>query len=714
MNSDQVEQNMLMDWDYSYDRSIWTPKITQKRLQLMKEAAKEAAESRAQTAAPKGRGKGNSSSRKHQEVKEEVEEVPVVDPYEGIIRELKPQHARLVAQAKKMLLEVLRIAVSEDQSDLVKETALEIASLQGTHNPVEVHQYLSLAIAADVRAFATRMFLEAAGDSNPQRIASSRLSVLNASRRHSSSDKTTLKRYGALSITDARTRLRPPTDPDATDYEASGDLDSFVASLSKDFTTQLASVPVGSRLLTLYLDPNGSCLYTVLYEATESVASEDGTPAPSAPPLVSRVVLSDTLRNRLFKLAADWENTKSKLHKKIVIYNAEETDYLESLQEEQDSIIRALSELLQPCFDQALIAPASFDGCPLILVVDQYLFPFPLEALPIFARVSSITRDFSVAMLHRRVSNADAETEVPSKNDKKKKDDKGKGDKGAEGISSMGYVIDPMQEDKSRRMITAFDNVRPEIAQYAQMIGVTGREATPVSGQWQRLLTRNAGFMFVGYELYLSFLTPPEISNLSCAGTKLAVLLSHATNEMSHRRQSKNDNTRRPLSKELDSPYCQSLLLSVRGISTIVCNTVSISANVNTAAFTTFCGGLAEGLTVGEALQAWRVLKEWTPPEVPEPKGKKGKKRSGGSSARSNKSSARGSRPNSGRSKGGSRPGSKRASPRASPRGSPTPPPPKVEPVAFTEDGRKKKIRLYDKYNTIIVGDPTIALFFDS
>jgi len=566
---------------------------------------------------------------------------------------------------------------------VVRTIALELVQLHGAEDPAKVQEFLALAMDADVRAFSGHLYSEAAGDRNPQRLVGKRLEKLGQ-RRHETSEKATLKRFvQTQSLTHSRTDLITPSlegeeeQPHPKDMSVS----ALLQSLETQYRMQLTHVPPNANLLHLHFDPAGPCLYVALHRTAKQ----------GELPMVSRTVLSDDDRDRLFALSMRWDELKTTLHKRIVIYNAYETEYLDSLQREQQTIIDEFSGILTPCFARAMISSHVLSGKGLVVIADRHLFNFPLEALPHFNEAAFVTRDFCLSLLFRRMTGQGMEKPAETNTGRGKKADKGSGAPEANTISTVGYVVDPCKEDVSGKTVAVFEGTKKAAPATLKWDGVSGAEQAPVKGQWQRLLTRNSAFVYLGFEMYLSFVSPEELTGLSCAGTKLAMLMSHGTNEMSHRRQSKADNMRRPIEKEMDSTYCTSLLLSLRGAATVVCNTMSASSTVNNAAFQTIWAGLNGGDTVADALQGWRRMSAWSP--------------TGGPTITKSKGASRSS------SRQGSRPGSKMSS-RPSTRG-------KRESVTITEampaikfeeDGRSKLIRLYDKLNTICVGDPTLAV----
>jgi hypothetical protein len=269
------------------------------------------------------------------------------------------------------------------------------------------------------------------------------------------------------------------------------------------------------------------------------------------------------------------------------MYGAEESEYLEELQADFESVLQELDVVVHGCLDAALLKPEMLMGKNVVLVTDRALFDFPLEALPVLSCATLVSRDFSLHLIHQRQME----------------------DKEAVAKKTMGYIVDPYSQDPTGQTMHDYDVVSTSSAAIA-FSGVKGSDTVPVPGQWQRLLSKNTAFCYYGYERYLAQLSPPALAGMQCSNVRLVVLNDRATNEVSHRRQSKCDNQKRPLEKEMENVYNTGLRLSMRGVKGIICNQYAIATSVNSACHKKLLAQITQGVSVAQALNGWKYLAE--------------------------------------------------------------------------------------------------------
>lgn len=132
---------------------------------------------------------------------------------------------------------------------------------------------------------------------------------------------------------------------------------------------------------------------------------------------------------------------------------------------------------------------------------------------------------------------------------------------------------------------------------------------TPVAGEWQRLLQKSNSFVYLGFERYLSKCSPSDLASLNLTHVTLCYLGDRATNETSYRKQNKIDNQKRPTDRELSSPYNTALLLSLRGVDTVVLHQYAISSSAAGYEFCNVWDSLKLGASMGEAVQNFRTTR---------------------------------------------------------------------------------------------------------
>ncbi|XP_071337384.1 cilia- and flagella-associated protein 46 isoform X2 [Trachinotus anak] len=236
-------------------------------------------------------------------------------------------------------------------------------------------------------------------------------------------------------------------------------------------------------------------------------------------------------------------------------------------------------------------------GEHVVLLVDRKLLELPLESLSVLQEegLSSVSRDFSLQLLHSRLNREELE-KVESDN---KKDTKGgKGTKGkadqsqaikvlpANHASSSNtfpvetrnfkYIVDPYNEgifegtSLSARMKEVFETHSKHFTHLWE--GFMGSEQMPSLSEMEQLLSRCSAFIYLGMERFMANIPPAKLAALSLSECRIALLFDQVQNNTSFLRQSILDIHKSAGQLALEKPLETALLLSLAGVGCVVLN----------------------------------------------------------------------------------------------------------------------------------------------
>jgi hypothetical protein len=551
--------------DYSFDTGSWSPRWLVSALKLHAATAhlEEVGDVKTKAGGKKAPPPPKKGA-KVEEVEEPKNEVPVDKP-----APFTPVVQRMTVKAMDHLYEAIKLGLQHDQPGVVATASMELVVLTGTTDTQLVAQHLALHVSSRTREYGLKLFREAAINEAPENIVLERQEFLNAQHVHPSREKALLASYLAkTSITSQRLSLSVTLAGEEDELE-------LRARLTAEYRAMVAALPDNTAVVHLVWDKGASCTFCSVVMGS------------TGPTYVSRKVLSPAAMRNLQLLSSRWVAQRKRMQNCILMYGAEENDYLEKLQAEFDAVLHELDVVVRGCLDAALLKPEMLTGKNVILVTDRALFEFPLEALPVLSCATLVSRDFSLHLIHQRQMD---EKEAVAK-------------------KTMGYIVDPYSQDPTGQTMRDYDAVSTSGAAIA-ISGVKGSDTVPVPGQWQRLLSNNTAFCYYGYERYLAQLSPPALAGMQCSNVRLVVLNDRATNEVSHRRQSKCDNQKRPLEKEMENVYNTGLLLSMRGVKVIICNQYAVATSVNSACHKKLLAQITQGVSIAQALNGWKYLAE--------------------------------------------------------------------------------------------------------
>ncbi|XP_072306320.1 cilia- and flagella-associated protein 46-like [Eucyclogobius newberryi] len=255
-------------------------------------------------------------------------------------------------------------------------------------------------------------------------------------------------------------------------------------------------------------------------------------------------------------------------------------------------------------------------GESLVLLADQMLLLLPLEALSVLQEegLTSVSRDFSLQLLHRRLQESKSCPKVD--NSKKNKKKKTKGAKTKEDQSqaikaksfilssntilvdsnTIKYVVDPYNEGAfegtslSRRMREILETHSQLSAHLWE--GFMGSTHRPSMAEIEQLLSRCSAFIFLGMERFMGNVTPTTIAALNLSECNMALLFDLIQNQKSIARQSDLDKDKSPGHSALETPLYTALLLSVVGVGCIALNQWHSSFQHNTKNMAAVLDGL--------------------------------------------------------------------------------------------------------------------------
>ncbi|KAL0964286.1 hypothetical protein UPYG_G00321810 [Umbra pygmaea] len=443
----------------------------------------------------------------------------------------------------------------------------------------------------------------------------------------------------------------------------------------------LGELPSNLKILLLQHTPDRSTLYGAFYESNRLTDSQKSKTTPASGTLACTRVTKVTVdprallklrdraqtfgreTKRTFLKEARWcgnegmsgtgsqhqmyptSNTEEKLvsHFKAIVQEMEE--YLHPVLCQFDfSSLRnqtSIAENTQPKEREekaipdkgpAVGAPAECGDC-VVLLADWMLLQLPLEALDILQQdgLSSVSRDFSLQVLHTRL-----QREESVESDNKKETIGGKGSKGKVDQSkdikvvpvnrvlphntlpinthNFRYIIDPYNEEEydgnslSEWMKRTLEAYSGQFTPFWD--GVMGSEHTPSLSDFEQLLKNCGAFIFHGTERFLANIPPSKIVALNLSECQMVILFDMVQNSASMLRQTKLDMQKSSEQLDLERPLETALLLTLSGVHCVLLNQWHSSSRRNTLNMDSVLNNLLRaGLTSGQTVHALRKEK---------------------------------------------------------------------------------------------------------
>ncbi|XP_044070722.1 cilia- and flagella-associated protein 46 isoform X2 [Siniperca chuatsi] len=410
----------------------------------------------------------------------------------------------------------------------------------------------------------------------------------------------------------------------------------------------LAELPPNLKILLLQHSVDGSELYGAFYEMTKAPNQKGKTTQVTGTLTCSRVAKVSVCPRVLLALReqtlAFGQETRHALLKEACWHGAE--GRLEASEEHQAfprktateemlaprfrEIVQNMEDYLNPLlsqFDFSCLRPqaallqvpemtktkdkedkgSSEPGEYVVLLADTKLLELPLEALSVLQAegLSSVSRDFSLQLLHSRLNREEPE-KVESDNKKEIKGGKGTKGKGDQSQAikvtpvnhvlpsntfpvdtrNFKYIVDPHNEGKfegtslSMRMKEILETHSQHFTHLWE--GFVGSKQTPSLSEMEQLLCRCSAFIYLGMERFMANIPPAKLAALSLSECRMALLFDLVQNNASVLRQSNLDMHKSAGQFALEKPLETALLLSLGGVGCIVLNQWHSSLQQNT------------------------------------------------------------------------------------------------------------------------------------
>jgi hypothetical protein len=374
---------------------------------------------------------------------------------------------------------------------------------------------------------------------------------------------------------------------------------------------------------------------------------------------VGRLQLSSSSEADLLALCDDNAAAQRRLRQCILVYDAErDTDRVgdnggddegddnddddsgarSALAEAADvyaGIVRRTDALLSPALAMALIARRRLAGRAVTVIADPALFALPLESLSALRGCSSVSRDYSMQLLCARLSSAAARGDADAAEDSeraKKSSKKGDadGDSGVDTIvvdlRAVSCVVDVRNDSRrsdgdgdgdgdaidstATTQSSSKSQLASSLASSLSSLGVhswsTMAAVVPSLSEHQALLTRRRAFVYVGFGAFADELPVAAVAAADCSGVAFAHIADGGVNERSQRRVARGNNRKTPAQRLLSQPYDAGLLLSARGVDTLLLRVLPAAPFALAQGLDHAYRSFAAGVTVGAAAAAWR------------------------------------------------------------------------------------------------------------
>ncbi|XP_053477642.1 cilia- and flagella-associated protein 46 isoform X1 [Ictalurus furcatus] len=559
---------------------------------------------------------------------------------------------QMLEQANETLTEALSLGLQQNLPELLSDVCEELLESHSQNGPAALGQYLALLQSCVCCTEMYRVFTAACWDSSQSQVAA--LLGLQKSLKFSQANHNSL-----LSA-----------------------IDDSLHTLSKAYQhlivnpnhlSFLGELPPNLKILLLQHTKDSSVLYGAFYEKAKSTENQKVKSMQTAGGLVcSRVAKAQVQPSVLLQLRDQAQAFRQLAAQTMIkescwLRNAVQTkDYTQLkrntdrwLREHFQAIVKGMEDYLHPVLSQFDFS--CFSQCPQSIVIDEatrakdkeereaadkalpehgecvvvladtMLLELPLEALVVLqgSGVSSISRDFSLQVLHTRL-HRDEQVESDNKKERKSaKEAKGKGNQSkaikvapvsrvlpAHTLSvdsnKVKYLVGPHNDGGDGRSSPA-ETMRKILDMYSQQFtahweGVIGSEQPCCPQDLEHLLTNCSSFIFYGGEDFLTCISPDRLANLNLSGCQLAVILGlvHKSPSMWH--QSQWDIQKSKAHLALETPLECVYLLTLSGVHSVMLNQWSSSTRINAHNLEAIMENLLKtGLTSGQAVHTLRM-----------------------------------------------------------------------------------------------------------
>ncbi|XP_070772644.1 cilia- and flagella-associated protein 46 [Enoplosus armatus] len=536
---------------------------------------------------------------------------------------------QLLAEASKALSEAVSLCLQHKlPSSILADASLNMLECHGQADPAVAGQYLALfQSCCTVATMADVLSCACAGASVSQLsalLSLHRKLLLSQEERPSSMLKGVEESLNSLSKAFSRLTIYP------------------------SHLNILAELPPDLKILLLQHSEDGSELYGAFYEMTKAPNQKGKTTQVTGTLTCSRVAKVSVCPRALLALReqtrAFGQETRHVVLKEAC-WHAEgrpetseghqafrhKTATEEMLAPRFREIVQAMEDYLNPLltqFDFSCLRPqaASLQGPEMtktkekeekgssaepgenvVLLADRKLLELPLEALSILQLdgLSSVSRDFSLQLLHSRMNREEPE-KVESDNKKETKGGKGTKGKGdqSQAIKVMPVnrslpsntfpvdarnfrcIVDPHNEGnfEGTSLSTRMREILESHSQHCTHLweSFMGSKQTPSLSEMEQLLCRCSAFIYLGMERFMADIPPAKLAALNLSECRMALLFDLVQNKASVLRRSNLDMHKSAGQLALEKPLEAALLLSLGGVGCIVLNQWHSSLQQNT------------------------------------------------------------------------------------------------------------------------------------
>ena len=581
---------------FGYDESEWSPAYL---LRWKREAERERLESRMeqmeeQTAKAASSGKGGKEKEKDKEDKKRerirqpsTTSISMSDEDDGldptILMDELFQEDTLAHSAYSNLFSSLTAALESHDFSLLASASLSLVHLFTTRHPLLSSKYLSLYLSAVVNKYAIDLATGLQSASEEMVIYGEKQRLRG--RQIRSSGDSGIRGGGWCWQTgtdmldeylDDRSLLSQWTTI-PTPYEDEKE-EVVLRGWDSTYAQMLVSIPSSVSIVTLLYVPEEHSLYVTLLSSVNFPLSSR----------FSRTVLSEADEDQLHSLIRYFRSFSSILATPLASASSPASSaQLDELGSSFAANVALLTSLFALPFLRALLSSELLDDRDVILLACPLLFCLPWESVPLLHGHRSLCRDFSFAFFSRRMEQSSADN-ISREN--------------------VGYVIDAHNADAQRNMERAMS---PLIDAYGKgWKGRKGRDGALHRWEWKGLLEEGQDggvFFHVGYEPLLSAMQASTLNAVDCTGVRLAVLMDHAVKERGAAATNGTAaETGQAATGGADGGGCvydTSVLLSVRGVNTILTHAWSVSEAVNASHTFLLSNALCNGQSVALSRQ---------------------------------------------------------------------------------------------------------------
>ncbi|XP_043112138.1 cilia- and flagella-associated protein 46-like isoform X2 [Puntigrus tetrazona] len=412
----------------------------------------------------------------------------------------------------------------------------------------------------------------------------------------------------------------------------------------------LGEMPPSFKILLLQHSEDSSVLHAGVYEKVRTSETQKGKSVTGGL-ICSKVVKASVLRSdllQLHRLLQEFRdlNTHARLKESGRNRAREDTDgkpevCFRALLEEMENYLRPVlsqfdfsdrspsistaSARAKDRDEKSADKPLPDAGDCVVILADRTLLEFPLEALKALRvkSVGSVSRDFSLQVLHARLKTEEA---VESDNKKEAKGSRGvkaRGDQ-SRGIKAVPvsrvpppnsvpvdthrfrYVADVQEEDDGKRAdCSPAEVLRKTLDTYSsqftpQWEGFIGPERRRSLADLEQMLTSCSAFIYSGAKNFFSCVPPAKMASLNMSGCQMVFLFESGQNRVSVQK--------RRSSRASDGPLGSAYLFTLSGVRSVLLNQWSSSIAANASSMHSLMDSLLRaGLTSGRAAHLLRT-----------------------------------------------------------------------------------------------------------